>query len=147
YSMYCVRASFFFFNNTATPEIYTLSLHDALPISGRRLRAREGGPAGRRRRAPAAGERAALVVRQGDTRLREGGARHRSEGRRADRAPGPQAAARDAAQTVAARPREPRRRTASGLGRRGRRRAPGHAVRPRAAARAGRLRKREPARQ
>src|SRR6266576_2889105 len=25
---------FFFFNDTATPEIYTLSLHDALPISG-----------------------------------------------------------------------------------------------------------------
>src|SRR5215211_9439855 len=25
---------FFFFNNTATTEIYTLSLHDALPISG-----------------------------------------------------------------------------------------------------------------
>src|SRR5437899_7169607 len=25
--------SFFFFNDTATPEIYTLSLHDALPIS------------------------------------------------------------------------------------------------------------------
>src|SRR3989337_1352955 len=24
--------SFFFFNDTATPEIYTLSLHDALPI-------------------------------------------------------------------------------------------------------------------
>src|SRR5436190_17654978 len=24
---------FFFFNHTATPEIYTLSLHDALPIS------------------------------------------------------------------------------------------------------------------
>src|SRR5438093_13104142 len=24
---------FFFFNTTATPEIYTLSLHDALPIS------------------------------------------------------------------------------------------------------------------
>ena len=24
---------FFFFNDTATPEIYTLSLHDALPIS------------------------------------------------------------------------------------------------------------------
>src|SRR6202012_6271677 len=24
----------FFFNDTATPEIYTLSLHDALPISG-----------------------------------------------------------------------------------------------------------------
>src|SRR5437879_13049661 len=31
---------FFFFNDTATTEIYTLSLHDALPIWG-------GGPAGR----------------------------------------------------------------------------------------------------
>src|SRR5438105_12918617 len=29
---YCL-VSFFFFNDTATPEIYTLSLHDALPIS------------------------------------------------------------------------------------------------------------------
>src|SRR5258708_14458201 len=28
-----VRFSFFFFNDTATTEIYTLSLHDALPIS------------------------------------------------------------------------------------------------------------------
>src|SRR3712207_7080262 len=28
---------FFFFNDTATTEIYTLSLHDALPISDRRL--------------------------------------------------------------------------------------------------------------
>src|SRR2546430_11357166 len=27
----------FFFNDTATTEIYTLSLHDALPISPRRL--------------------------------------------------------------------------------------------------------------
>src|SRR3712207_6856946 len=34
--------SFFFFNDTATTEIYTLSLHDALPIFG------EGGPDGRR---------------------------------------------------------------------------------------------------
>src|SRR5471030_3517799 len=33
---------FFFFNDTATTEIYTLSLHDALPISR---------PAARRRRA------------------------------------------------------------------------------------------------
>src|SRR2546425_11002996 len=33
---------FFFFNDTATTEIYTLSLHDALPISssGRRATAR-----------------------------------------------------------------------------------------------------------
>src|SRR3989442_4661108 len=28
---------FFFFNDTATTEIYTLSLHDALPISGARV--------------------------------------------------------------------------------------------------------------
>src|SRR2546428_5143332 len=34
---------FFFFNDTATTEIYTLSLHDALPIS-------EGRPAGAGRR-------------------------------------------------------------------------------------------------
>src|SRR2546427_4991878 len=31
-----MRFSFFFFNDTATTEIYTLSLHDALPISCRR---------------------------------------------------------------------------------------------------------------
>src|SRR5258705_13156210 len=31
---------FFFFNDTATTEIYTLSLHDALPISGHRSRFR-----------------------------------------------------------------------------------------------------------
>src|SRR2546430_744728 len=30
---------FFFFNDTATTEIYTLSLHDALPISGVRTHA------------------------------------------------------------------------------------------------------------
>src|SRR2546430_15889773 len=35
---------FFFFNDTATTEIYTLSLHDALPIS------RPGGPVGQHRR-------------------------------------------------------------------------------------------------
>src|SRR2546422_4984307 len=28
----CVLCGFFFFNDTATTEIYTLSLHDALPI-------------------------------------------------------------------------------------------------------------------
>src|SRR2546429_9238828 len=28
-----ILSSFFFFNDTATTEIYTLSLHDALPIS------------------------------------------------------------------------------------------------------------------
>src|SRR6266404_9361978 len=29
---FIVSLFFFFFNDTATPEIYTLSLHDALPI-------------------------------------------------------------------------------------------------------------------
>src|SRR5256885_6270021 len=29
----CYTTFFFFFNDTATTEIYTLSLHDALPIS------------------------------------------------------------------------------------------------------------------
>src|SRR2546430_9728012 len=47
--MFC---PFFFFNDTATTEIYTLSLHDALPIShgpGRRRRARRAGlPRGQR---------------------------------------------------------------------------------------------------
>src|SRR3989337_3736647 len=33
----------FFFNDTATTEIYTLSLHDALPISGRRTTSRAWG--------------------------------------------------------------------------------------------------------
>src|SRR2546430_11825860 len=35
---YPQRATFFFFNDTATTEIYTLSLHDALPICGARHR-------------------------------------------------------------------------------------------------------------
>src|SRR5438445_3699151 len=30
------RRAFFFFHAPATPELYTLSLHDALPICGRR---------------------------------------------------------------------------------------------------------------
>src|SRR2546422_8520272 len=45
---------FFFFNDTATTEIYTLSLHDALPISR---------PAGRRRKS--AGSPAASAHPQG----------------------------------------------------------------------------------
>src|SRR6266545_5125045 len=32
--MLCIFLFFFFFNDTATTEIYTLSLHDALPILG-----------------------------------------------------------------------------------------------------------------
>src|SRR5256885_16983555 len=45
---------FFFFNDTATTEIYTLSLHDALPISRKPhrplARGRPDGSAGRPRR-------------------------------------------------------------------------------------------------
>src|SRR2546426_3150715 len=40
----------FFFNDTATTEIYTLSLHDALPICGRVRRLRHRHPTGRRSR-------------------------------------------------------------------------------------------------
>src|SRR2546422_2987973 len=40
-------SSFFFFNDTATTEIYTLSLHDALPISRAPLVVLPGHGAGR----------------------------------------------------------------------------------------------------
>src|SRR5579872_7533470 len=41
---------FFFFNDTATTEIYTLSLHDALPISRKRPHSWWGGRRRSRRR-------------------------------------------------------------------------------------------------
>src|SRR3712207_8038560 len=65
---------FFFFNDTATTEIYTLSLHDALPIwqDRRRRRGRCRGIARRPGRAAAGG-----------------GADHRHEQARAPPAPGP----------------------------------------------------------
>src|SRR5256884_9591085 len=50
---------FFFFNDTATTEIYTLSLHDALPISRvslRRLGRVQGLPSAHAGRAPPRGE-------------------------------------------------------------------------------------------
>src|SRR5687768_18613872 len=50
-SSYCVSHLLFFFNDTTTTEIYTLSLHDALPISdGRGNPAAAPGP--RRRELP-----------------------------------------------------------------------------------------------
>src|SRR2546426_4012755 len=52
---------FFFFNDTATTEIYTLSLHDALPIYA--------GPAHRRR--PRRRRRVGLAGRAGDRRSEE----------------------------------------------------------------------------
>src|SRR3712207_7087896 len=44
---------FFFFNDTATTEIYTLSLHDALPISAARSSATGTAPSGARSRSTA----------------------------------------------------------------------------------------------
>src|SRR3712207_8777735 len=64
-----------FFNDTATTQIYTLSLHDALPISGRQLlHARGALAAGRPAPRPAAGgvrggARAAHPLDRKSTRL------------------------------------------------------------------------------
>src|SRR5215469_18395437 len=65
------RPLFFFFNDTATTEIYTLSLHDALPISLRhpsRRRSAAARPVPARHRDGAAGDRSRagprLVVRR-----------------------------------------------------------------------------------
>src|SRR5438034_4206198 len=44
YSVFFLCLTFFFFNDSATPEIYTLSLHDALPISDGRHHHRTAGP-------------------------------------------------------------------------------------------------------
>src|SRR6266446_7153989 len=70
----CFPFFFFFFNDTATTEIYTLSLHDALPISAvpplRDLQAAGGDrrPAGRRahRCASRDGRRAEVIPRLAD---------------------------------------------------------------------------------
>src|SRR3712207_6942059 len=78
--MYCVL--FFFFNDTATTEIYTLSLHDALPICPSDLHDR-----GQPRIAVAALEERDLgaveAARRGELLLRETAAEsrlpHRSE--------------------------------------------------------------------
>src|SRR5256885_4362791 len=43
----CHSFFFFFFNDTATTEIYTLSLHDALPISGAATAGQQALEAGR----------------------------------------------------------------------------------------------------
>src|SRR3712207_7545659 len=51
--MTCVCTLVFFFNDTATTEIYTLSLHDALPIWRSRWGGRSGPP-------PPSGSSAAL---------------------------------------------------------------------------------------
>src|SRR2546425_2103422 len=62
-------ASFFFFNDTATTEIYTLSLHDALPISLRWSPARSGRRNRRNRRSRRSRKRR---TRRERSRRREG---------------------------------------------------------------------------
>src|SRR2546426_2319970 len=56
---------FFFFNDTATTEIYTLSLHDALPISHTSGTARPVAPPGRRSRDTRDSRPGARPVRRG----------------------------------------------------------------------------------
>src|SRR5574341_1424901 len=59
----------FFFNDTATTEIYTLSLHDALPISRRSPAPRHGSRAGRGR---GGGSGTALAAPPGEAALPAG---------------------------------------------------------------------------
>src|SRR2546427_3108065 len=57
-------SAYFFFNDSATTEIYTLSLHDALPISGDRRPGRHHRrPGAHERRAGAPGARARRIGR------------------------------------------------------------------------------------
>src|SRR5215475_15828784 len=53
-ALFCSVFFFFFFNDTATTEIYTLSLHDALPIGPLHRGARRGGAGPRHHAAEAA---------------------------------------------------------------------------------------------
>src|SRR3712207_7621738 len=61
-------SSFFFFNDTATTEIYTLSLHDALPIWARGPCPRNSSP----QRPPAAVPAIASHWRRRDKAVRSG---------------------------------------------------------------------------
>src|SRR6202046_5929163 len=56
---------FFFLNDTATTEIYTLSLHDALPISARKS------PPGRSARRPASAHSASTSLRRSEEHTSE----------------------------------------------------------------------------
>src|SRR2546429_4506774 len=59
---------FFFFNDTATTEIYTLSLHDALPICLRRTQPRRSAAAHRGRRGDDSDEGRSGVGKRGGSR-------------------------------------------------------------------------------
>src|SRR3712207_7007315 len=69
----CLSFFFFFFNDTATTEIYTLSLHDALPISRRPRpgRRRRGTGSGMRGRCTGCGRRSGRRSASSPTRSEE----------------------------------------------------------------------------
>src|SRR2546430_12202605 len=69
---WCPSRFFFFFNDTATTEIYTLSLHDALPI----FRRRGGTPVCNSRTAPRPARR---TLPEGDEACRPAPSPRRSE--------------------------------------------------------------------
>src|SRR3712207_8798576 len=76
-----MSSCFFFFNDTATTEIYTLSLHDALPIClplGARAGAVPGGAVGRGAGGDGGGRRAGRAV-GGERRGREGAGDERGD--------------------------------------------------------------------
>src|SRR2546422_5385536 len=78
-----ISRNFFFFNDTATTEIYTLSLHDALPISDAWRRLRASRESTQRRRAPPSAPRERSGRRRPPARGSSGTARtsRRSDGR------------------------------------------------------------------
>src|SRR3712207_9413353 len=83
--LYCVLTmvdrlpfSFVFFNDTATTEIYTLSLHDALPICPAVLHHRRRPAPADAGRAPQ-GRRLGRLHRQGRERARRRSEEHTSE--------------------------------------------------------------------
>src|SRR3712207_8106559 len=65
--MFSSSLSFFFFNDTATTEIYTLSLHDALPICVQG-RDRDAGRGARRPAAPRRRDVVLVAATQGGVR-------------------------------------------------------------------------------
>src|SRR6478736_5334567 len=71
---------FFFFNDTASTEIYTLSLHDALPISGQALEHPEQRDLDRGRRR-GRGEQLTGASGQGDVGVLQQRAQRRRVGR------------------------------------------------------------------
>src|SRR3712207_7929649 len=68
----CLQSLFFFFNDTATTEIYTLSLHDALPIYPGEYRVRQAECDVRRDSAGSPSRLLRRVHREAPERVRHG---------------------------------------------------------------------------